>query len=155
MNAVALDTNVVLRLVHSAAPEHGACQQAVLDLAGQGRGIVVPAQVVIEFWVVATRPTNVNGLGWSPSTTREKVNALLTLVQVLPDPHEAFGMWLDMVATLGVSGKRAHDARIAATLRANGVRHLLTLNDADFSSFPDIDAINPLSPTPAEPVPRR
>lgn len=150
MKVVALDTNVVLRLVHSAAPEHTACQQAVLDLAGQGCRIVVPAQVVIEFWVVATRPTKVNGLGWSPTTTREKIDQLLALVQVLPDPHDVFRIWLDVVTTLGVSGKRAHDARISATLRANGVRHLLTLNDADFSSFPDIAPINPLSSTPTK-----
>ena len=150
MNVVALDTNVVLRLVHSAAPEHTACQSAVRALATQGCRLVVPAQVVVEFWVVATRPTNVNGLGWSPSAAREKVDQLLTLVQVLPEPTDVFRTWLDIVTSPGTSGKRAHDARIAATLRAHGVRHILTLNDADFSSFPDLTTINPTAPTPVE-----
>jgi predicted nucleic acid-binding protein len=72
MNLVALDTNVVLRLVHSAAPEHAACQTAVRTLVTRGCHLVVPTQVVVEFWVVATRPTNVNGLGWSPAATRER-----------------------------------------------------------------------------------
>ena len=35
---------------------------------------------------------------------------------------------------------------IAATLRANGVRHFVTLNDSDFSSFPDVTTINPIAP---------
>jgi hypothetical protein len=49
MNVVALDTNVVLRLVHSAAPEHPACQTAVRGLATRGCQLVVPTQVVVEF----------------------------------------------------------------------------------------------------------
>jgi predicted nucleic acid-binding protein len=148
MKVVALDTNVVLRLVHAAAPEHAACRQAVLSLAGQGCRIVVPTQVLVEFWVVATRPTNVNGLGWSPGAARAKIDQLMTLIQVLPEPPDVFRTWLDTVTTLGVSGKRAHDARIAATLRTNGVHDILTLNDADFSSFPEIGSINPLSSSP-------
>ena len=148
MKVVALDTNVVLRLVHAAAPEHAACQRAVINLVGRGCQIVVPTQVIIEFWVVATRPTNVNGLGWSPSAARDKVDELLTRIQVLPEPADVFRTWLDTVTTLGVSGKRAHDARIAATLRASNVHHILTLNDADFASFPELGPINPLSASP-------
>jgi hypothetical protein len=88
----------------------------------QGCQLVVPTQVVVEFWVVATRPTSVNGLGWSPSSAREKVDQLLSLVQILPEPTDVFWTWLELVTLPGTSGKHAHDARIAATLRANGVR---------------------------------
>jgi predicted nucleic acid-binding protein len=77
-----------------------------------------------------------------------KVGQLLTLVQVLPEPADVFGTWLEIVTSPGTSGKRAHDARIAATLRANGVRHILTLNGADFASFADLVAIDPLVPLP-------
>lgn len=124
---------------------------AVRALAIRGCQLVVPTQVVVEFWVVATRPTNVNGLGWSPAAAREKVDQLLTLVQVLAEPADVFRTWLDIVTSPGTSGKRAHDARIAATLRANGVRHILTLNDADFSSFPELTTINPTAPAPTSP----
>jgi hypothetical protein len=51
----------------------------------------------------------------------------------------------------GTSGKRADDARIAATACANGVRHIHTLNDADFSSFSGFTTIDPMAPTPTSP----
>jgi hypothetical protein len=43
----------------------------------RGYECVITAQVLIEFWVVATRPIEVNGLGWSVEKTRAKINRLI------------------------------------------------------------------------------
>ncbi|MBV9950164.1 MAG: hypothetical protein JOZ69_25210 [Myxococcales bacterium] len=137
MTVVALDTNILLRLVHTNAPEHADCRNAVRKLTEIGCTFAIATQIAVEFWVVATRPVNVNGLGWLPVMARAKLDQILTMVSVLPDSPQPFATWLDLVTTLPVSGKRAHDARIASTLRANGVRHLLTLNAADFAGMPD------------------
>lgn len=38
---------------------------------------VITAQVLVEFWVVATRPIAVNGLGWSAEQARTQIAQLL------------------------------------------------------------------------------
>jgi predicted nucleic acid-binding protein len=143
MRTVVLDTNVLLRLVHAEAPEHELCQGAVRTLLGRGSALAIVLQVAVEFWVVATRPANVNGLGWSANIAREKLDQILTGVMVLTEPNEILTNWLEMVTSVPVLGKRAHDARLAATMRTNGVGHLLTLNAGDFAGFPGIVAIHP------------
>lgn len=146
MIVVGLDANILLRLVHAESAEHVICQSGVRALAELGAELVIAAQVAVEFWVVATRPAEVNGMGWQPSFARTKLDQILARVRVLPEPPEAFFGWLELVTSKAVLGKRGHDARIASTLSANGVRHLLTLNIADFSTFPDLTLLHPARP---------
>ncbi len=42
-----------------------------------------------------------------------------------------------------VSGKVAHDARIAAAMRVHKIENILTLNPGDFKRFTEITAIKP------------
>jgi hypothetical protein len=42
----------------------------VNEIIGQGGECFLTPQVLIEFWVVATRPLEVNGLGWTTQKTR-------------------------------------------------------------------------------------
>jgi predicted nucleic acid-binding protein len=44
-----------------------------------------------------------------------------------------------------IAGKRVHDARIVAVLKANGIDHLITFNAGDFSGFPALSVITPQS----------
>ena len=143
MRTVVLDTNVLLRPVHAEAPQHELCQGAVRELLGRGCALAIVVQVAVEFWVVATRPAEVNGLGWSATIAREKLDQILSGVTVLAEPNETLTTSMDMVTSVPVLGKRAHDARLAATMRANGVGHLLTLNAGDFAGLPGIVAIHP------------
>lgn len=43
------------------------------------------AGLLIEFWAVATRPTSVNGLGFSPSQAEAEAGKIESLLTVLPD----------------------------------------------------------------------
>jgi predicted nucleic acid-binding protein len=64
MRIVVLDTNVLLRLVHADAPDHGLCQSAVRHLTERGSTLAIPVQVAVEFWVVAPgRPTSTVSAG--------------------------------------------------------------------------------------------
>ena len=146
MTTVVLDTNILLRLVHVSAPEHRTCQEAVRCLDKLGCELAITSPIAVEFWVVATRPTEVNGLGWTPAIARTKLNEILAQVRVLAEPAEVIRLWLDLVTSCAISGKRAHDVRIAASMRASSVRHLLTLNPSDFASIPDITSIHPAGP---------
>lgn len=142
MRAFALDTNVILRLSNPLAPEHAVCRNAATRLAGNGWSLVTPAQALVELWVVATRPADVNGLGWTPEVTISAVDTLTSWLDILFESPEAFSRWRGLVAN-GVVGKRAHDARIASVLLAQGVGDILTLNVRDFLGFPGIRPHHP------------
>jgi predicted nucleic acid-binding protein len=58
-----VDTNILTRMADPAHPLHQEAIDAVKLLIQQGHRLHVVAQDFYEFWVVATRPANVNGLG--------------------------------------------------------------------------------------------
>jgi hypothetical protein len=107
--------------------------------------VFITAQNVIEFWAVATRPLAANGLGWTVDRTRTEVQGLRERFPFIAESPEIFNEWSRLVDMNHVAGKRAHDARIVAVLKANAIDHLLTFNADDFSGFPFISIITPQS----------
>jgi predicted nucleic acid-binding protein len=69
MTQYLLDTNVISRFCNAADVDHALVIEAIAQLLNQGDDCVLTPQVLIEFWVVATRPTEVNGLGWTAEET--------------------------------------------------------------------------------------
>ena len=132
---ILLDTNIVLRNAIRTDPQHPQVHQALARLVRDGWELCIGTQNVIEFWVVATRPTNVNGLGLSPRQAEVEVKALLGAFTLLADPDDLIDRWLDLCARYGVSGRPAHDARLVAVMLSHGIKHLLTLNVADFTRY--------------------
>jgi len=51
--------------------------------------------------------------------------------------------WRKLVVTHQVRGKQVHDARLAASMIAHGITHILTLNGADFARYPQLTVIDP------------
>ena len=142
MTRILLDTNVIVRLSDPTAPEHGVVRAALNKLIEQATALCVTPQVLIEFWVVATRPTEANGLGWSVEETRRVLDGLMAQLTLLEGRPDIFTAWLAL-ASSGVSGKRAHDARIAAVLHAHGLDSVLTLSVKDFAGFEGVIALHP------------
>lgn len=132
---ILVDTNMVLRFVDEKDPRHALVSDALMAVFARGDHICIVSQVVYEFWAVATRPSEVNGLGWSPQVVRTIFERLLELFLLVPDPEQLFSTWLDLVTTYGVSGKPTHDARLAAAARAHAFDALLTLNPDHFKRF--------------------
>lgn len=106
MTRYLLDTNVILRFSNPLDAQHPLATDAVSRLAMQGNQCVLTAQVLIEFWVVATRPVNVNGLGWSVERVQSIMTELLNGFSVLEDRPEVFLTWLELVTTNSIKGKR-------------------------------------------------
>jgi predicted nucleic acid-binding protein len=127
-----LDTNVLLYLANPAAPQHNAASRAVVRILADGGRLTVAAQVLFEFWSVATRPVSANGLGWTVAQTRLAIDGFRTRFFVLEETPAVVDLWLDLVVSNELKGKRIHDAHLLATMQANGVTHLLTFNVADF-----------------------
>lgn len=141
MTRYLLDTNVALRFSNPSAPQHELVRSAVARLLVNDE-CVLTAQVLIEFWVVATRPINVNGLGWSAEQARASVDQLLDRFPLLEDRPEVFPIWLQLICDNRIQGKRAHDIRLIAVMFAHGVDHLLTLNPNDFTIASSITIVH-------------
>lgn len=138
-----LDTNVLLRAAQLEAADHTTATSAISSLAGRGEDLVLTPQILIEFWSVATRPIDVNGLGWSVQLVDEEVTRLLDQFPILVDRPEVFAHWLQIVRSHEVRGRKVHDARLLAIMRAHGVTHLLTFNVDDFNGHPDMTIVHP------------
>ena len=138
-----LDSNLPLRWADRRSALRPTVVAAIRALRGRGEATVFSGQVVVEFWAVATRPLDVNGLGLTPQRTRQLVDRLEVLGTMLPDPPDLFPRWLDLVTTHQVSGKKVHDARLVAFMLGHGIGRILTFNVADFARYPGIVAIDP------------
>lgn len=119
---------------------------AVLRIRGDELCIV--PQNLYEFWAVATRPVSVNGLGMTTVQAHSELNRIKSLFYFLPDAPAVFYEWERLVVLHAVTGKNAHDARIAAALNVHGIAHLLTFNGADFKRFSGLTVIEPHTVTP-------
>lgn len=143
MTRYLLDTNVVLRFCNPCDVKHRIATDAISCLLTQGDECLLTAQVLIEFWVVATRPVEVNGLGWTVEQTRSTIDQLLSRFPLIEECSQIFPNWLNLVTISKVRGKRTHDAHIVAAMLAHGITHLLTFNPNDFITTPSITVVQP------------
>jgi predicted nucleic acid-binding protein len=138
-----IDTNVLLRSRDAESPHQDVCTRAVRFLIDTDETAFVCTQVLAEYWVVATRPRDVNGLALSVEATTAEIDKILAAFDSLAEPEDGARRWLDMVLRHGVTGKPAHDARLVAIMLAHGVTQLLTLNPGDFARYPEITTVTP------------
>ncbi|MCW5960526.1 MAG: PIN domain-containing protein [Pyrinomonadaceae bacterium] len=118
-------------------------RQCFDSLERKGEELIIIPQVLIEFWAVATRPANANGLGMTTEAAKLELDTLQELFKVLPDNEKIFEQWRSLVVKHKISGKPTHDARIAAALIAHKIENIVTLNPGDFKRFTQINAVNP------------
>lgn len=140
---ILLDTNVIIRNFKRDDPQHGNASSALENLVARNVVLCVAPQVMFEFWVVATRETDRNGLGLAPAAARRAVDNILANCVLLPDSPVIFEHWLELCTRHSVRGKRAHDARLVAWMLSHQIAELLTFNVEDFNQFTDIAVRTP------------
>lgn len=140
-----LDTNVLLRSSDANSPLQSVADTSVAQLLSNNHQLFITSQSIIEFWVVATRPSNVNGFGWGVERTRTEIEQILNQFPQLQETPQIFSYWLSLVTRYQLQGKRVHDARLAAVMLAHNVTHLLTFNPADFRTINEIAVVDPQS----------
>lgn len=140
---VLVDTNILGRYSQPEHPQNEAAIRAIETLGQAGHELRLVPQVAYEFWVVATRPTAQNGLGFTAAETYEAIHAFLDLFPLLRDERGVFEPWLHLVHSVPCLGKVAHDARLVAAMRRHGLSHILTYNTADFRRYADISLLHP------------
>ena len=117
--------------------------RAVSMLFDRGDELHVIGQNLIEFWAVATRAINENGLGLTITEAALELKKLKTTFTVLPDSADILPLWEELVVRHLVRGKQAHDARLVAAMSVHKLTHLLTFNTTDFKRFTWITVISP------------
>ncbi|RAM52862.1 MAG: PIN domain nuclease [Hapalosiphonaceae cyanobacterium JJU2] len=145
MTSYLLDTNIILRFADTHSFEYGIINNAIFQILLQGGQCFITPQVLIEFWVVATRPVTVNGLGWTSEETERAVQMLINQFEWLQETPDIFRIWLNLATTHRISGKRTHDLRIQAVVLAHNISHILTLNPKDFVEVKGITIVHPKS----------
>ncbi len=130
-----VDTNVILRIADSASAQHSVAVEAIANLLLHNDELYVAPQVLTEFWVVASRPTDVNGLGWSVDDVELALADFLKKFRVLTETQDLFPEWHRLVVQYRVVGKQAHDTRLVAIMNTNGINHLLTFNANNFRAY--------------------
>ncbi len=138
-----LDTNVLLSSLRRGSAQREEAKRAVQKLLQAGDDLLVTPQVLIEFWSVATRPAEANGMGLEPSFVGRYVERIGLRFPELPDVKDVFKNWLALVKTHERRGKQVHDARLVAVMLTHGVENLLTFNADDFGRYQEIKAVHP------------
>ena len=69
------------------------------------------------------------------------------LFPLLPESPAVYAQWRRLVVEFGVSGVKAHDARLVAAMKVNNVTHILSFNADDFIRYEraGIVAVDPAS----------
>jgi predicted nucleic acid-binding protein len=151
---VLLDTNILGRMAEVGHPQHRAAVDATDVLVRRGDIPCLVPQVLYEFWVVATRPLQANGLGLTVGQAAAELTRLKSLFPLQPDSPAVYPEWERLVTAHQVAGKNAHDARLVAAMVCHGITHLLTFNIQDFVRYPGITALDPTTiPVPSPPTP--
>lgn len=138
-----VDTNILLRMTRRSDPEHKIVDEALARLAEQGTTLHYTHQNIAELWNAMTRPAERNGLGLSVAEVEREVLAIEAGMSLLPESEHVYREWRRLVVKYGVMGVQVHDARLAATMYVHGVRHILTLNVADFNRFDGLTVMHP------------
>ena len=127
-----VDTNVLIRSLSPAHAEFVVADGAIAKLRTQGVKLLLVAQNLYEYWVVATRPTADNGFGLTSHEATAELTRLRSLYVVLADTPDVLDKWESLVTSLHVMGKTAHDTRLVAAMKVHGISDLLTFNVKDF-----------------------
>jgi predicted nucleic acid-binding protein len=138
-------TNILLRLDHIGHPHRPTAQAAIERLIDEQQTLRTVPQVLYEYWVVATRPVDANGLGFSVPDAQRMLTDHKELFPPLRDERGILERWEDLVNAHLVHGKSAHDARLVAAMLRHGLTQLVTFNDSDFARFTEITAVTPNS----------
>jgi predicted nucleic acid-binding protein len=144
---ILVDTNVLLRMVQPIHSMHAQAMSVVAALRMRDEILCVVPQVLYEFWVVATRPVQPNGLGMTAAEADADLAKIIQRFRLIRDERAIFDPWRRLVTQHQVLGKNAHDARLIAAMQRHGITRIVSFNADDFKRFPGVTTIDPARTT--------
>lgn len=142
---IAVDTNVLVYAHRLDAEWHDRSRERLRSLAESRSPWAIPWPCVHEFLAIVTHPRVYDPPSPLP-VALDQVEAWMEspTLALLGEGPEHWAALRPLVEAGRISGPKVHDARIAALCLAHGVTSLWTV-DRDFSRFPSLQAINPLT----------
>ena len=145
---ILIDTNVLVYATLPGFPEHASARRIVEDLASRPEPLCLTWVNVFEYLRVVTHRRLVRPAPLPLERALANVDALLgqpDVVRIDPGPRhwEMFALVCREAAP--VEGNFVHDCRIAAIMRENGVRRILT-RDTSFRRIPGLEVVDLVSP---------
>jgi predicted nucleic acid-binding protein len=137
------DTNVMWRRFAPADASYSRVKAALDALILSGDSVYITSQNLVEFQSLATRPQNVNGLGFTPQQANEKAREMEAFFPLLLETPEIYLHWRNLMEKYEVSGRQVHDARLVAVMLAHNITHSLTMNPQHFRRFTEITVVEP------------
>jgi predicted nucleic acid-binding protein len=116
---------------------------ALQSLAAAGHGFCIASQTISEFLAVATRPVADRGLAMSAATADVELSKLTGSLELIYENQAVIDGLRRLVVIHNVSGKSVHDTKVVATMKANSISHVLTLNGRDFARFNEVEVLDP------------
>jgi len=108
-----------------------------------GYRLCVTKQTLIESWVVATRPRDANGFGYSAQFAAEGIAKIKRLFYLLAETDDIYPAWESLVLSKKVLGKNAYDARLVAAMQVHNISRILTFDTSDFRRYAGIQIPHP------------
>jgi len=142
---IAVDTNILVYAHRRDAEWHDRAAARLRSLAEGRAPWAVPWPCIHEFLAIVTHPRVYD----PPSSLAAAVDQVEAWVEspsvlLLGEGAEHWATLRPLIEAGRIAGPKVHDARIAALCLAHGVQALWTV-DRDFSRFPALQAVNPLS----------
>ncbi|MCA9778798.1 MAG: PIN domain-containing protein [Candidatus Eremiobacteraeota bacterium] len=137
-----VDTNIFVAVTDRSRSSHSAAIRLFNEMPGTGAHLAWSGQVVREYLVVATRPRERNGLGLSTELALKNVDLLSKRLVLIDESTQTNLILKSLVAKHSLSGKRIHDANIAATMVAGGLTHLISDDTTDYRVFSAIQTFS-------------
>jgi predicted nucleic acid-binding protein len=117
--------------------------QSVAKLLALDTPVYFTPQNIAEFWNVATRPAESNGIALPRDIILAELAAIEELLTLFPDSPGIDPEWKRIVADYKVMGVKVFDARLVAVMNVYGVRSILTYNTADFTRYTGLTIFHP------------
>lgn len=129
-----VDTNILVYSSIRSAPLHAVARKRIVECQAAGMELWLSRQVLREYLAVVTRPQTFT----QPLSMQAAVSDIRVFQQkfrIADDNEDVSWNLLELLESVAVAGKQIHDTNIVATMRAYGVKTLLTHNWDDFKRF--------------------
>lgn len=140
---ILVDTNLLTRSAQPGHPMHQEAVESLTLLNQHGEQLCIVPQNLYEFWVVATRALQFNGMEMTVAQAASEIIRLKTFFHFFHDTPAVCLEWERIVRDHVVTGRDAHDACLVAAMIVHGIPALLTFNEDDFKRLPGITILTP------------
>lgn len=138
---ILVDTNVLLEATDQDRELHRQAVELFQMAPDKGVDLFLATQTLREYLVVATRPTENNGLGMPMADALENLRRFRQRASLVAETLDAAERFLNLAKRSRISGKRLHDLQILATAMTVGMHAIVTANHQDFPDTGELEII--------------